>query len=70
MAAKMQQRRGTAAQWNSTNPVLADGEIGFDKDTKIIKVGDGVTAFSALTGISLDSGRGRFSRYFLFGGPN
>lgn len=48
MAIRMLQRRGTAAQWASANPVLGDGEIGIVKDLGIIKVGDGETAFAAL----------------------
>lgn len=43
MATRMQQRRGTAAEWAAANPVLADGELGYERDTKIIKIGDGVT---------------------------
>ena len=46
MATRMQQRRGTAAQWISTNggdgPVLNAGEIGFESDTNKFKIGDGV----------------------------
>lgn len=46
MATRMQQRRGTAAQWVSTNsgngPILAAGEIGFESDTSKFKIGDGV----------------------------
>ena len=42
----MQQRRGTAAQWISTNsgngPILAIGEIGYESDTNKFKIGDGV----------------------------
>ena len=45
MATRMQQRRGTAAQWVSTNsgngPVLAPGEIGYESDTNKFKIGDG-----------------------------
>lgn len=41
MATRMQQRRGTAAQWTAANPVLAPGEIGFETDTNKFKVGDG-----------------------------
>ena len=41
----MQQRRGTAAQWVSTNsgngPILNAGEIGFETDTNKFKIGDG-----------------------------
>jgi hypothetical protein len=46
MATRMQQRRGTAAQWISTNggdgPILNAGEIGFESDTGKFKIGDGV----------------------------
>jgi len=48
MATRMQQRRGTAADWSAANPVLAAGEIGFESDTGVIKVGDGVTAWNTL----------------------
>jgi hypothetical protein len=45
MATRMQQRRGTAAQWISTNsgngPILNAGEIGFETDTNRFKIGDG-----------------------------
>jgi hypothetical protein len=46
MSTRMQQRRGTAAQWVSTNngngPILAAGEIGYESDTNKFKIGDGV----------------------------
>lgn len=48
MPQKIQVRRGTAAEWTSANPVLADGEPGLEKDTKKIKYGDGVTAWNSL----------------------
>lgn len=48
MATRMQQRRGTAAQWTSANPVLAAGEIGFETDTNKFKIGDGTTNWSSL----------------------
>ena len=40
---RMQQRRGTAAQWTTSNYVLAAGEIGIVTDQNIVKVGDGTT---------------------------
>lgn len=40
---RMQQRRGTAAQWTTSNYVLAAGEIGVSTDTGTIKIGDGTT---------------------------
>jgi cytoskeletal protein CcmA (bactofilin family) len=48
MSVRLQFRRGTAAEWTSANPVLFAGEIGFESDTKLIKVGDGSTAWSSL----------------------
>lgn len=46
MSTRMLQRRGTAAQWISTNsgngPILAAGEIGFESDTNKFKIGDGI----------------------------
>jgi hypothetical protein len=52
MATRMQQRRGTAAQWISTNagagPVLNAGEIGWESDTNKFKIGDGVNNWSSL----------------------
>lgn len=49
MATRMQQRRGTAAQWTSANPVLAAGEIGFETDTNKFKIGNGSTAWASLS---------------------
>jgi len=48
MATRMQQRRGTASQWTTANPVLAAGEIGFETDTSKFKIGDGSSAWSTL----------------------
>jgi hypothetical protein len=49
MAAVIQVKRGTASSWTSANTVLAAGEIGFETDTKKMKVGDGSTAWSSLS---------------------
>jgi hypothetical protein len=48
MATKIQLRRDTAADWTSTNPTLAAGEIGFESDTNKFKIGDGATAWTSL----------------------
>jgi archaellum component FlaC len=48
MATRMQQRRGTALQWNSADPILEAGEIGFESDTNKFKLGDGVNQWSDL----------------------
>lgn len=49
MAVKFQCRRGTTAQWSAANPILADGEPGFDTTVKQLKWGDGVTAWNSLS---------------------
>jgi hypothetical protein len=48
MATRMQQRRGTAAQWTSADPILETGEIGFEIDTNKFKIGDGVNHWDDL----------------------
>jgi hypothetical protein len=49
MATRMQQRRGTALQWTTANPILAAGEIGFESDTNQFKIGDGVNHWDDLS---------------------
>lgn len=39
--AKMYQRRDSSANWERYNPILANGEFGFDYDKKKYKIGDG-----------------------------
>lgn len=48
MSATIQIRRGTAAAWTGTNPVLALGERGIETDTLLEKSGDGSTAWNSL----------------------
>jgi hypothetical protein len=48
MATRMQQRRGTAAQWTSANPVLNAGEMGWESDTNKFKIGDGTNHWASL----------------------
>jgi hypothetical protein len=45
---KTQSRRGTLSEWTSTNPILSEGEKGFEKDTNKLKFGDGVTTWNSL----------------------
>lgn len=45
---RLQVRRGTATEWTTANPVLADGEPGYEKGTGKVKYGDGVTAWVSL----------------------
>lgn len=48
MATKIQVRRGTAAEWTNSNPVLSSGEIGFETDTGLFKIGDGAGVWTTL----------------------
>jgi len=46
--ARMQQRRGTAAEWTAANPILQAGEIGYETDTEQFKIGNGTDTWSAI----------------------
>lgn len=48
MADIIQLRKDSAANWVDANPVLADGEIGYEKDTRRFKVGNGINAWTSL----------------------
>lgn len=41
-------RRGLAADWASVNPILSDGEPGFELDTFKLKIGNGTTNYNSL----------------------
>ncbi len=49
MARRIQLRRDTAANWSSTNPTLAQGEIGIDLTNNKIKIGTGTTVWNSLS---------------------
>lgn len=42
-------RKGTASEWASANPTLALGEPGYDSTNGILKIGNGITAWSGLS---------------------
>ena len=44
----IQIKRGTAAEWNAANPILALGELGLETDTNKMKAGDGAVAWGQL----------------------
>lgn len=50
-------RRDTAANWTSINPVLSLAEPGLETDTRLVKYGDGSTAWNSLaySGAALDA---------------
>ena len=45
---QLQFRRGTATQWTSANPVLADGELAIESDTSKFKIGNGFGSWNFL----------------------
>lgn len=48
MAIKIQIRRDTASNWAERNPILAQGEVGWEIGTDNFKIGDGVKTWNAL----------------------
>jgi hypothetical protein len=54
MAVQIQIRRGTAANWTSANPTLAEGELGYETDTGKLKAGDGSTRVDLADAMSLE----------------
>lgn len=55
MGTRIQHRRDTAANWTSNDPTLTAGEIGWESDTNLFKIGDGVTAWTGLSYANLPS---------------
>lgn len=45
---RLRLRRDTPERWAQVNPILADGEPGYERGTGQLKVGDGVTAWNSL----------------------
>lgn len=56
MATRIQVRRGTTAQWNTSNPVLDVGEFGYNTTNGQLKIGTGTTSWSNLDYLVSDSG--------------
>lgn len=48
-----QLKRGTAARWNEVNPILAQGEPGFELDTLKLKIGDGIRTWKELSYVDI-----------------
>lgn len=66
MAIRMQQRRGTSEQWTLANPILSEGEVGFETDNNQFKVGDGVSHWDDLAYfINADGLGGTLGDYIL-----
>ena len=48
MSSLIQVRRGSAAEWSASGPILSSGEIGYEVDTGNFKVGDGTNGWNSL----------------------
>ena len=48
MSVRIQMRRGTTSEWNSADPILNEGEIGYNSTLYSFKIGDGETVWSEL----------------------
>jgi len=55
MAKKCFIRRGTHAEWLQANPVIRMDEMVFVKDTWVLKIGNGVSRFNDLPGVSIEA---------------
>lgn len=42
LKARIQLKKDTSEVWRINNPVLLDGEAGYESDTNLMKVGDGI----------------------------
>lgn len=47
-------RRGSTKEWESINPVLREGEPGWDTTVKKQKIGDGITPWKDLKYMEID----------------
>jgi len=56
MANRIQLRRDTTANWNSVDPVLADGEPGYDIVTNELRIGNGSNTWSQLSANTISGG--------------
>lgn len=51
---KIRVRRDTSGQWAFVNPVLGIGEVGFETNTRKLKVGDGTTPWNSLNYVAYE----------------
>jgi len=51
---RIQLRRGISTDWDAVNPILGDGEPGFERDSGMVKIGDGLTHWADLPYLSAE----------------
>jgi hypothetical protein len=49
MAVQIQIRRGSALEWTTANPLLAEGELAVELDTEKFKIGNGILYWNELS---------------------
>lgn len=49
MAFRVQIRRDTSENWNTNDPILLDGEFGYETDTGRFKIGNGIDSWSGMS---------------------
>jgi hypothetical protein len=57
MSFRIQIRRDTSERWEINNPVLLEGEFGYETDTDCLKIGDGQTEWNSLDYLVCGSGQ-------------
>ena len=61
----IRQKRATSEVWATLNPILEEGEFGYDMTEKLIKIGDGVSRWNALPWAG-GGGAGSIEVYYEF----
>lgn len=56
MAFRIQIRRDSSLKWSTNNPVLLQGEFGYETDTACIKIGDGINPWNDLEYLICETG--------------
>lgn len=56
--AKILIRRDISTTWTALNPILGDGEQGYEKNTGKMKIGDGIHSWNSLPYFSAGGGGG------------
>ncbi|MBQ8361492.1 MAG: hypothetical protein IJX44_06045 [Bacteroidaceae bacterium] len=56
MANRIQIRRDTSERWTEINPLLMEGEMGWENDTRKAKMGDGINNWNDLPYITVSGG--------------
>ena len=59
---QLQFRRGTATEWSNANPILADGELAIETNTRNFKIGNGVTGWNSLVYAGIEGPTGPTGR--------